>query len=163
MGIVFEKGDLFRAGTSALVNPVNCEGVMGAGLAKVFKERFPLSSAAYMEHCREGLLRPGQIFITEPEGDPPQTIVHFATKDKWRHPSQLDWIDFGLRLMIVHLHMKKIRDVALPALGCGLGELRWPVVKELIEKRLAPINNLYALCYEPVVSQRSANTEEAKA
>lgn len=40
MVIQFRKGDLLESDASALVNPVNCVGIMGKGLAKAFKNRF---------------------------------------------------------------------------------------------------------------------------
>lgn len=87
---------LFDTGADALVNPVNCRGVLGAGLARAFKARFPAAYAdSYAAACRDGRLRPGSLAAWRDPGTP-TTVISLATKDHWRDPSRLEWIDAGL-------------------------------------------------------------------
>jgi O-acetyl-ADP-ribose deacetylase (regulator of RNase III) len=85
------------ADVEAVVNTVNTVGVMGKGIALMFKERFPQNFAAYAAVCKDKKLAPGGIFVTE-RADllGPRWVINFATKGHWRHPSKLEWIDAGL-------------------------------------------------------------------
>lgn len=129
--ITYSNGDIFESGADILVNPVNCVGVMGAGLAAEFKRRFPNDFKRYADACKKELLRPGGNLITSAHG---QFIYHFVTKQHWRDSSQMIFIDAGL----YHLHrlssMMNCPSLAIPALGCGLGGLPWDDVKPLIEQ-----------------------------
>lgn len=127
------QGSLFDTGAVALVNPVNCVGVMGAGLALQFKRRFPSNFAAYQDDCRSGILHPGRVTLFREAGC---WIVNFPTKDHWRDPSRLEWVESGLAYLRKVLDLDRIRSVAVPALGCGLGGLKWPDVKQAIEGAL---------------------------
>ena len=134
--ITFHHGDLFKSGADALVNPVNCVGVMGAGLAKQFKQRDRAMFDTYATYCRAGLLRPGApkaYLLTDPK------VIWFPTKDHWRDPSQLQWIDEGLEALRALLPAWGLKTVAIPPLGCGLGGLPWPTVRELIVRHLSDI------------------------
>jgi O-acetyl-ADP-ribose deacetylase (regulator of RNase III) len=150
-------GNIFDSGAEALVNPVNCEGIMGAGLALEFKTRYSNSGmmAFYKQLCAEGKLTPGHIgsyqWLTAKGGAiEPKTpiIVFFPTKLKWANPSTLEWIEAGL----IDLHRFIIKDgvgsLAMPALGCGKGGLKWPPVKDLIEAALHDLPCQIAV-YEP--------------
>lgn len=122
------KGDLFDSGASALVCPVNCKGVMGAGLAVAFRKRFPEESSQYIAWSKQGLLRPGEVFAAERHRERP-FIFFAATKDEWRHPSQLMWVQSCAQNIRKTLELLKLESVAVPALGCGRGELVWSDVE----------------------------------
>jgi len=80
--LTFLRGDLFAAPVDCLINPVNCVGVMGKGLALQFKLHYPAMFASYQEACRAGRLRPGGLHIwPEPDGT---RIINFPTKRHWR-------------------------------------------------------------------------------
>jgi O-acetyl-ADP-ribose deacetylase (regulator of RNase III) len=136
--ITFHHGDLFSSGADALVNPVNCVGVMGAGLAKQFKQRYPPMFAAYQAQCAARFYQPGDCRLWQQDGAP--TIVNLATKNHWRDPSQLAWVDRGLRSLGAMLEPNRISSVAVPPLGCGLGGLAWPEVRNLILDHLGALN-----------------------
>lgn len=153
--IEFVKGDLLAADVECYVNPVNCVGVSGAGLAKEFKEAFPESYEDYRYTCKEGkgkLFRPGEVmFFTEEifDGTACQ-VAYFATKDHWKDPSQMVWIARGLQSLAFQLDRFGISSVAVPALGCGLGGLEWKAVREMMLKSdLNRLKNCRVLVYEP--------------
>ncbi len=95
--ITLTKGDLFESQAEALVNAVNCVGVMGKGIALMFRERFDENFRLYAAACKAGQVRTGTMFVTETrELDAPRWIVNFPTKQDWRAPSKLEWIVAGL-------------------------------------------------------------------
>ena len=137
---------LFDTGADALVNPVNCRGVLGAGLAKAFKARFPAAYAtAYAAACRDGRLRPGSLVAWRDPGAR-TTVISLATKDDWRQPSRLEWIDSGLVQLARWAVAHRPSHLALPALGCGLGGLRLADVRPLIHARLDRVPARVSLC-----------------
>jgi O-acetyl-ADP-ribose deacetylase (regulator of RNase III) len=125
-------GDMFMSKAQAITNAVNCEGIMGGGLAYAFRSRFPSMCKDYAEYCAAGKLRPGGIHVwQEPSG---LFILNFPTKDELRYPSRLEYVASGLFGLNNVFKEKGIRSVAIPALGCGLGMLDWSVVKEMVQK-----------------------------
>jgi len=122
----------------AIVNPVNCVGVMGAGLAKQFALRYPEILPAYRKACHEGVLQPGSVLMhLMPATGNPRFIVSFPTKHHWLHPSKSSWIIDGMESMYNALNKEKVESVGLPAIGCGLGGLPWGTVKKIIENAAA--------------------------
>lgn len=135
------NGNIFHSGASALVNPVNCVGVMGRGLALEFKKRYPSNFYAYAEACKRGRLSPGKLFVMrESGGQQPVSIVNFPTKLHWKNPSNLSWISSGLDELREWILANKPASIAIPALGCGLGDLDWPDVSSLIGEKLARLD-----------------------
>lgn len=136
--ITFTKGDLFESHSEALVNPVNCVGVMGKGLALQFKQRFPENFRLYDAACVFREVKVGKMFVTQPT-DPslPRWVINFPTKKHWSNPSKLEWIEDGLKDLRRFLIEQKVQSVAIPALGAGLGGLDWKDVRKLIERELA--------------------------
>ena len=119
----FIKGDIFSSQADILVNPVNCVGTMGKGLALVFKKRFPDAFDEYVALCASGVLSPGKPHLCK-SLFPPQ-IVLFPTKDHWRGAAKVEFIDQGLNELTKILIKHKVSSVAIPHLGCGLGGLSW--------------------------------------
>ncbi|MFG3710832.1 macro domain-containing protein [Micromonospora sp. NPDC047730] len=130
------EGDLFAADVDALVNPVNCVGVMGRGLALQFKQRFPANFATYREACQEGLVQPGKVLVVLARQDRHRYVINFPTKRHWRQPSRIEDVEAGLRDLARSIRALRISSVALPALGCGLGGLQWKDVRPRIEETL---------------------------
>lgn len=130
MTVILTAGNLFDAKVDCLVNPVNCVGVMGAGLAKQFAVRWPDMLADYRSACRNGSCQVGRVHLWRaPDG---LRVAQLPTKIHWRDPSHLDYIKTGLDSLAEELQRHDIRSVAMPALGCGLGGLPWEPVKNLI-------------------------------
>lgn len=124
------KSDIFQANVEAIVNPVNCVGVMGAGLALAFKQRFPENFKQYQQACKTQVLKIGKCFVCK---DGSQYIINFPTKNHWKQPSQYKFIEKGLVDLIQIVQEKGIKSIAIPALGAGLGGLDWVIVKNMIE------------------------------
>ena len=147
----YKKGNIFTQKTAAIVNPVNTVGVMGKGLAKEFKLRYPDNYKAYAQACRTGRISPSRPLVFELEtGEAPRFIINMATKRHWRDNSKLSDIDQGLKALAEILQSEKIKSLALPAIGAGLGNLRWEDVKALIEKRLAHLPGTEITVLEPL-------------
>lgn len=139
------KGDIFESDCQALVNPVNCVGVMGGGLAYVFKRKYPMTNRLYEMACKEGRLTTGKVFTVR-EKD--VFIICFPTKFDWQKPSEMDFITGGLLALLEEIKKLGIQSVAIPALGCGLGGLEWAPVKSAIENAFYGTNIRVEL-YEP--------------
>ena len=135
--IRFTTGDIFAQPVDAIVNPVNCVGVMGRGLARQFKHRYPDAFVAYREACARGQLLPGRVFVYDTRAHRPTWIVHFPTKRHWRNPSAIGDIDAGLQDLAAAIPRHGIASLAIPPLGCGLGGLNWQAVRAIVEARLA--------------------------
>lgn len=123
-------GNMFESQAQTLVNTVNCVGVMGKGIAKEFKKRFPDMFRDYAERCKRGDVNPGVPYIyTDLLGN---SIVNFPTKDHWRSPSKLEDVIRGLDIFADKYHEWGIKSVAFPPLGCGNGGLEWRAVGPLM-------------------------------
>ena len=136
----FTQGDIFRQRVEALVNPVNCLGVMGRGLARQFKAGYPECFPPYRQACRDGILRPGSVLFTPTGHAMPEWIVHFPTKRDWRDKSLRRDIDEGLHSLALAIRRRGMTSIAVPPLGCGLGGLSWTSVRPLLEHRLAGLS-----------------------
>jgi len=137
--IDFLAGNILNSHAEVIVNPVNCLGVSGAGLALQLKQRFPKNYRIYRQICKAGKLRPGRVLIVAiPKiiaNSPQRYIANFPTKDDWRDPSKLEYITSGLKRLIPELKAMKVKSIAFPKLGCGLGGLSWETqVYPAIEK-----------------------------
>ncbi len=122
--------DIFASGAAVLVNPVNCVGVSGAGLAKQFVRRFPAYQRDYQAWCKALKPSPGMTLWTS--GAANQAVVHLATKDHWRNPSRIEWVEEGLHNLRSLVIKEAPCALAVPALGCGFGELSWEDVEPLL-------------------------------
>jgi O-acetyl-ADP-ribose deacetylase (regulator of RNase III) len=144
------SGDILQANVDALVNTVNCVGYMGRGIAAQFKRRFPENFKAYEAVCKRGDLKPGQMLVYETgQLTNPRYVINFPTKRHWRGKSRLEDIDSGLTALIREVEARKIRSIAVPPLGCGLGGLSWSDVRPRIERAFAPIPDVRVVVYEP--------------
>lgn len=148
--LVWTSGDILAADCDALVNPVNCRGVMGAGLARAIAARWPEIIQPYREAVDTGKLRPGTLHAAWLDSvDRPRVIVNLPTKDDWRAPSTMDLVRASLTALVKFLEDHRgIFTIAVPALGCGLGGLSWADVRASIEEHAlmgpACVWNIYA-------------------
>ena len=148
--IEFKTGDIFLEDAEALVNSVNCVGVMGRGIALQFKNKFPDNFKAYAAACKRNEVQPGRMFIFETgQLTNPRYIINFPTKRHWRGKSRIEDIESGLEGLAHEIERKGIRSIALPPLGSDLGGLRWQDVRPLIETALGPIQGLRVTVFEP--------------
>ncbi len=152
--ITIESGDLLSSGAHILVCPCNTVGAPGKGLAAAFASKFPRHMARYLVSCQTGKLQPGKVLFVAPSRPEKVTkefpiavqypiVCFFPTKADWRDPSRLEYIKDGLTDMVMSLvqlhdklrltrHPPKMLNIAMPALGCGLGGLKWDDVFPLI-------------------------------
>jgi len=144
-------GNLLEANVESLVNAVNTVGVMGKGIALMFKEAFPENYRAYAQACRHEEVQVGSVFVTEtpPLSAGPRWIVNFPTKQHWRHNTQLSWIQDGLDDLRRWIVDSGVESIAVPPLGCGHGGLRWDAVGPLIEEKLGDIEGVEVILFEP--------------
>lgn len=148
--IEFKTGDILQADAEALVNTVNCVGVMGRGIALQFKNTFPANFQAYAQACSKKELEPGRMFWFETGflGNP-KFIVNFPTKRHWRGKSRIEDITAGLRALASDVRERHIRSIAIPPLGSGLGGLDWHDVKPHIVQALQAVPDIQVLVFEP--------------
>lgn len=149
--IRFTQGNLLDAEVEALVNTVNTVGIMGKGIALMFKEKFPENFRAYAAACKRNEVRVGRIFVTERPNlvGEPRWILNFPTKEHWRNRTRIEWIEAGLEDLRKIVIEKGIRSIAVPPLGCGNGGQKWATVKPLIERALGDLADVEVVVYEP--------------
>jgi len=146
----FVQGNLFEAPVEALVNTVNTVGVMGKGIALMFKEAFPGNFLAYEEACKGHEIKIGRMFVTETGAlSGPRWIINFPTKKHWRPPSKLEWITEGLGDLKRVIRQNHIHSVAIPPLGSGNGGLNWSEVRQQVERVLGDLEDVDVVVYEP--------------
>lgn len=155
--------DIFSSPADALVNPVNCRGVMGKGLALEFKKRFPECFPPYKQACDARHLVVGTLMFVQLKVQPAlfeirrPAIILFPTKDHWLDKSKIEWIEQGLKYLKAQYRQWNLTSIAMPQIGCGLGGLRWHQVMPLIEKYLADEE----IDVEIYVRSESENSREA--
>ncbi|MDR1310589.1 MAG: macro domain-containing protein [Burkholderiaceae bacterium] len=148
--IEFTSGDILKCEVAALVNTVNCVGVMGRGIALQFRKAFPENFKAYAAACRNGEVQPGRLFVYETgQLTLPHYIINFPTKRHWRGKSRMEDIDAGLADLVRVIREKGIPSVAIPPLGSGLGGLVWQTVRARIEHALSVLQDVRVLVFEP--------------
>jgi O-acetyl-ADP-ribose deacetylase (regulator of RNase III) len=152
----FTQGNLLDAPVEAVVNTVNTVGVMGKGIALMFKEKFPENFEAYAEACKAREVQVGRMFITAGvELGGPRWIINFPTKKHWRQPTKLEWVRDGLIALKEVIRQKQIKSIAIPPLGCGNGGLDWSVVRPLIERTLGDLPGVEVIVYEPTAKYQN--------
>ncbi len=148
--IKLTQGDILKAQTEALVNTVNCVGIMGRGIALQFRKAFPENFKAYKQVCDRKQLHPGEVFVYDlGRLEPPRLVINFPTKRHWKGKSKLEDIQAGLEALVREIRVRGIRSVAIPPLGCGLGGLNWDVVRPMIEEAFASLPEVYVEVHEP--------------
>ena len=140
-------GDIFQTRQPVLVNPVNCVGVMGKGLALQFRNRYPAVYQSYRRDCQNGLLRPGTVRAYV--ADETRIVICLPTKRHWRDNSRLSDITDGLAALADWTERHPVPGIAIPPLGAGLGRLRWPDVKPRIVDYADRFPQMTTEIYEP--------------
>ena len=149
--IKLTQGDLLKQDdVDAIVNTVNCVGVMGKGIALQFKNKWPANFTAYAAACKAGEVRPGQMFVFDSGGlVKPNFIINFPTKDHWRGASKVEFIRDGLVDLVAQVRSLGIRSIAVPPLGCGNGGLEWSDVRPIIERALDALPEVEVRLFQP--------------
>lgn len=148
--IHYTSGNILHADVEALVNTVNCVGIMGRGIALQFKNAYPENFAAYARACKVEEVQPGRMFVYDTGAlTNPRYIINFPTKRHWKGKSRMEDIESGLVDLERVIRRKSIRSIAIPPLGAGLGGLNWDDVRPLIEQAMASLADVNVLVYEP--------------
>jgi O-acetyl-ADP-ribose deacetylase (regulator of RNase III) len=148
--IELKRGDILKQDAEALVNTVNCVGVMGRGVALQFRKAYPANYKAYQEASARGEIQSGRMFVFDLNRlVNPRLIINFPTKRHWRGKSRVEDIRAGLQDLVQVLRQHKVHSVAVPPLGCGLGGLDWGRVRPLIEEVLGVLPDLHVYLFEP--------------
>jgi O-acetyl-ADP-ribose deacetylase (regulator of RNase III) len=148
--IELTQGDILKADVEALVNTVNCVGVMGRGIALQFRKAFPENFKAYEAACKAQHVQPGRMFIYDlNQLYNPRFIVNFPTKRHWKSKSRIEDIQSGLVDLINFAKQQQLRSIAVPPLGCGLGGLDWAQVRPLIIEAFQSLPEVNVLLFEP--------------
>lgn len=144
------RGDILKADAEALVNTVNCVGVMGRGIAAQFKRAYPKNFSTYQQACKRHEVQPGRMLIVETGRlANPRWVINFPTKRHWRGNSRIEDIDAGLAALVADVRRLGITSIAVPPLGCGLGGLDWAAVRPRIEQAFAALPDVRVLLFEP--------------
>ena len=148
--IEIEHGDILTANTEALVNTVNCVGIMGRGIALQFRKAFPENFKVYEGACERNEVQPGKMLVFETGFlTGPKYIINFPTKRHWKGKSQMKDIEAGLPALIEEIKKRGIRSVAVPPLGCGLGGLDWNQVRPKIVRAFESLPDVRLHLFEP--------------
>jgi len=148
--ITFSKGDLLQSGAEAVINTVNCVGVMGKGIALQFKQAFPRNYDAYRRACDAGEVRLGEMFVFDTGSMiNPRWIINFPTKGHWKAKSRLSDIETGLEDLKRVILENGIRSIAVPPLGCGNGGLDWAEVEPVIRRALGDLDEVDVRLFAP--------------
>ena len=147
--IRYITGNLLEAHAEALVNTVNTVGVMGKGIALQFRETFPDNYKAYLDAIKRGEVKIGSMLVTKTGNlNGLRYIVNFPTKEHWRNPSRIEYVEKGLISLRKTIQELSIQSIAVPPLGCGNGQLNWEDVQPLIEQYLGDLP-ADVMVYEP--------------
>jgi O-acetyl-ADP-ribose deacetylase (regulator of RNase III) len=147
--IELKTGDIFKADADAIVNTVNCVGIMGRGIALQFKNAYPANFKAYKAACDAEQVQPGRMFVFETGKFTPRFIINFPTKRHWKGKSRIEDIDAGLIALTDEIRSRGIKSVAIPPLGAGLGGLDWDEVLPRIKSALQDIPDVDVIIFEP--------------
>jgi len=148
--IEYKTGNILAEDVEALVNTVNCVGIMGRGIALQFKNAFPDNFKAYAAACKRQQVHPGKMFVFDTEGlTNPRYIINFPTKRHWRGKSRMEDIESGLKALVKVIKERNILSIAVPPLGSGLGGLDWSQVRSKIEEALSQVKDIRVVVYEP--------------
>ena len=135
MALQFKKGNIFNSKAQTLVNTINCVGVMGKGIALVYKLRYPLMFDIYKQYCTSKSIGIGKLWLYKGQQDAPW-VLNFPTKYHWKYPSKINWIEKGLQKFVETYEKKGISSIAFPLLGTQNGGLDTNEVRKLMDDYL---------------------------
>ena len=133
--IQFIKGNIFSSKAQTVVNTVNCVGVMGKGIALVFKLRYPDMFVEYQKLCKSKDIKIGKVWLYKKTGL--NWILNFPTKFHWKYDSKPIYLEKGLQDFVNTYKEYGITSIAFPLLGAHNGGLNPQYVKDLMTKYLS--------------------------
>jgi len=133
LGDLFEKPEQF----DVIVHGCNCFSTMGAGVAKMVKEKFPYAFLV----DKNSKLTPQEKLgnITHTTGLTKPIIVNAYTQYQWKgkHNVDYDAIRSSMKLIKKQFSGKKI---GMPKIGAGLAGGDWNFIKKIIDEELVDEN-----------------------
>lgn len=159
--IIFVQKKLFDSSMQTFTNTINTVGVMGAGIAKQFKARFPDMFEDYKQKCERQEVQTGQPYLWKPADAETAWVLNFPTKQHWRGKSEIQWIEEGLDYLLQHYREWNIQSLAVPALGCSLGGLKWEQVKPVMEHYLSQMD-IPVEIYEPLPEMKKPKQKQSR-
>ncbi len=139
------QGDIFTSETEAIVNTVNCVGVMGKGIALEFKNRYPELYIAYRQACARKEINPGRVWVYQTKG---KIIFNAAVKDDWRDASRIAWVESCLQDLIEKCRAMKVRSLALPWMGAQNGWIPVEQIKDSTRRIMSAASDIDVSVYE---------------
>lgn len=143
--IKYFEGSVFNAPVQAIVNTVNTTGAMGAGIALEFALRYPAMFDDYVKKCKKQIIQIGKMDYYNALD---KKIVNFPTKQYFKYPSKIEWIEQGLKDFVNTYKRENITSIAFPKLGCANGKLNWTTVTYIMEKYLSPLDIDVYICLD---------------
>lgn len=154
--IAFKVGNILESDAEALVNTVNTVGVMGKGIALAFKKTFPIVFEEYEKSIVNKSIEIGKVQLVKTGTIKPSYVINFPTKQHWRQPSKMEYIQKGMAALVETIKLNQIKSIAIPPLGCGNGKLNWSEVKPLMIQYLQEISNdMEITIFEPGYSDQT--------
>lgn len=152
--IEMKNGNILNVDVEALVNTVNCVGIMGRGIALQFKDAFPDNFKEYQRACKNEEVQPGKMLVHALNRlTNPRFIVNFPTKRHWKGKSRMEDIEAGLIDLRDTIERLGIKSIAIPPLGSGLGGLNWSQVRPRIEEMASHLPDVHFLIFEPLTDK----------
>ena len=139
------RGSIFNSKAQALVNTVNCVGVMGKGIALEFRRRYPEMFKEYRNICKRGELQPGQIL---PYRDGETWILNFAIKNDWKQPAKVEWIESCLTEFVSRYRDMNIKSAAFPWMGAMNGGISIEIIKKIMRSYLLNLTDIDIEVYD---------------
>ena len=137
----FLKGDMFATqpelnGTviEAYCHGSNCIGVMGAGVALLFKRKYPAMYKEYHERCIKGEFFGGDCMTYNKPKLYKQVIFNMFSQEKPGPNASYEWLQKSFQKMVVSAKLLGITKIAMPLIGAGIGGLDPEKVKEMFQK-----------------------------
>jgi O-acetyl-ADP-ribose deacetylase (regulator of RNase III) len=129
--VIYNEDDLFLTELPAIGQGVNTEGLMGAGVAKAIRNRFPEIFEPYAKACKSGELVAGGMLATA--RDDGGWVLNLASQDLPGAHAKLEWFESSLRLAFDFAVEHELSGFAIPRIGAGIGGLKWEDVDVLVQ------------------------------
>lgn len=133
MKIIYKRGDLLQCDEKYILHGCNAQGVMGSGVAKVIREKYPTAYTTYLA----GLLQLG--IVTYARQDDGKTIFNLISQEFYGRDSSKVYVSYQAiedGIQRINWWASNIPDVviAMPKIGAGLGGGDWVIISEIIER-----------------------------
>lgn len=133
--IVEKRGNIFTSDLQTIVNTVNCDGFMGAGIAYEFRLRYPEMFHAYKTLCKTKQMKIGKLWLYKAHN---RSILNFPTKLSWKLPTRPEYLQAGLEKFVNTYEQKGITSIAFPLLGASNGGLSIEYSLSIMQEYLRP-------------------------